>query len=159
MKFAILFSLVTLTINAHASSMAYPKSPDARVTPGSLCTNPNRYRHPEKIPYCDRAVNSYAKDAVFYSYRRDLGYSLSGDRSTYKVDHFIPLCFGGSNEQNNLWPQHASVSKVTDPIEAMGCEKLGLGKITQREAIDLIVRAKLNLTEAPQIFKKLKSIR
>ena len=52
-----------------------------------------------------RDVSGWQKELVFISYRK-LGYSLSGERSEYKVDHFIPLCVGGSNEMSNLWPQY-----------------------------------------------------
>jgi hypothetical protein len=154
----LVFLFTVMTLEAGASVMAFPKSPDPKITPGSLCTKPTTYRHPERIPYCERAVNSYAKELIFIAYRKDLGFSLSGDRADYKVDHFIPLCFGGSNEDDNLWPQHKSLSKVTDIIESQGCEKLGKGKLTQKDAIDMIVRAKLNLTEAPAILKRLKKI-
>ncbi|WPU63292.1 hypothetical protein [Peredibacter starrii] len=151
-------TLFTLTANA-AVPMAYPKNPDPRLTPGSLCDHADSYRYPEQIAYCERAVNSFTKEAIFISYRNNLGYRLSGDRATFKIDHFIPLCAGGSNLENNLWPQHVSVYKITDPVESVGCEKLSQGLIKQAELVDLIRTAKLNLAEAPKIFKYLKSLR
>lgn len=159
MKLALLFILTAFTFNAYSVPMAYPKNPDPRLTPGSLCDRPDRYRYPENIPYCERAVSSFTKEAIFISYRNNLGYRLSGDRNTFKIDHFIPLCAGGSNHENNLWPQHVSVFTITDPLESVGCEKLSLGLIKQRNLLDLIVKAKLNLAEAPKIYKYLKSLR
>lgn len=153
----ILFVLLSI-ISVNSFALSYPKSPDPDLTPGSLCDTPDRYRHPQQIPYCERNVNSFLKELIFVNYRK-LGYSLSGDRSGYKVDHFIPLCFGGSNKPDNLWPQHASLSVMTDSLEAMGCEVLGLGKATQIELLDLIIKAKLNTKEAPKIFKYLKSLK
>ena len=48
---------------------------------------------------------------------------------------------------------------MTDSIESMGCEVLGLGKVTQKELLELIVKAKLNAKEGPRIFKYIKSLR
>lgn len=159
MKFILFVTLVVLSFSSFAESMAYPMSPDPKLTPGALCDTPDRYRHPEQIPYCERNVNSFTKEIIFSNYRRILGYRLNSDRSNFKVDHFIPLCFGGSNNEENLWPQHISISAITDPIEAIGCEKLGQGKIKQKELIDLIVKVKHDLSKAPKAFKYLKSLR
>lgn len=160
MKTTFFCLLAVLTLQAHAARpMAYPKSPDPQLTPGSLCDQPDSYRHPEQIPYCERGVNSFLKEAIFIAYRKELGYRLNGDRDTYKIDHFIPLCAGGSNHQNNLWPQHVSISKITDDLESFGCEKLSKEQITQKELIELIMRAKLNLEEAPQVMKFLRKLR
>lgn len=153
----ILFALLSI-VSLNALALSYPKSPDLTLTPGSLCDTPDRYRHPEQIPYCERNVNSFLKDLIFLNYKK-LGYSLSGARESYKIDHYIPLCFGGSNKQDNLWPQHVTLSVLTDSIEAMGCEVLGLGKVTQKELLDLIVKAKLNPKEGPKIFKYIKSLK
>lgn len=153
----ILISLLSV-VSLNALALSYPKGPDLTLTPGSLCDTPDRLRHPEQIPYCERNVNSFLKELIFENYKR-LGYSLSGDRASYKIDHFIPLCFGGSNKPDNLWPQHATLSVMTDSIESMGCEVLGLGKVTQKELLELIVKAKLNAKEGPRIFKYIKSLR
>lgn len=136
----------------------YPRSPDPVLTPGSYCETPDSHRYPEQIPYCERAVNSAQKELVFIKYRK-LGYSLSGDRGQYKVDHLIPLCAGGSNNEDNLWPQYRTISQRTDLIEQWGCEVLAKGRITQRELVDLILRAKRNLEEAPAILKLIKKLR
>ncbi|MGE3609520.1 MAG: HNH endonuclease signature motif containing protein [Bacteriovoracaceae bacterium] len=157
MKFiiALIFSLSCL--HSFAGRMLYPKGPDLSVTPGSLCESPDEYRYQERIPYCERKVDSYLKDLSFQNYKK-LGYTMSGERSEYKVDHFIPLCFGGSNNLNNLWPQHATVSQITDPIEALGCDTLKNGKITQKEVVELIRKAKLDLTQAKDVFKYLQTL-
>lgn len=138
--------------------MAYPLHPDPGLTPGSLCTEPDRYRHPEQIPYCERNVNSFLKESIFIAYKRDLGYRLTGDRTLYKIDHLIPLCAGGSNNRDNLWPQHVKLSTITDQIESVGCEKLSKEKITQKALIELVMRAKMDLTQAPKILKGLKKL-
>ena len=153
------FALLLLILsNASFAGNAYPRSPDLSLTPGSLCQTPDSLRYPEQIPYCERNVNWATKEMIFLNYRK-LGFSLSGERGQYKIDHFIPLCAGGSNNENNLWPQYRTISERTDLIEMWGCEVLGKGKITQKELIELVLKAKLDLREAPVVLKYLKNLR
>jgi hypothetical protein len=133
---------------------SYPRSPNLSVTPGALCSTPSEYRYPEKIAYCEREVNMWNKELVFITYRK-IGYSLSGERSQYKIDHFIPLCAGGSNDIENLWPQYYTISARTDDLETVGCRVLSKGKITQKELIDLITDVKLDLSKVPEAMKRL----
>ena len=65
---------------------------------------------------------------------------------------------GGSNERINLWPQHESVYKMTDPLEPALCDKMAQGKILQAEAMDLIRQAKLNLDQVPEILAKINAL-
>lgn len=122
--------------------------PHPRLTPGELCGHPDRYRYPENIAYCERNVSTEEKDVVFAAYRR-LGYRLSyQNRSSYKVDHYIPLCVGGSNNAANLWPQHLSISNVTDSIEKSLCDKMAAGRMKQARAVYLIKLVKNDLRQA-----------
>jgi hypothetical protein len=147
----LLFAL--LTLSSHAGN-PYPRVPDLTITPGALCETPDRLRYPEQIAYCERDVSSWTKELVFIEYRK-LGFSLSGERSRYKVDHFIPLCAGGSNDLANLWPQYDTISKLTDPLEPLACEVLSKGKVTQKDLVDLVMKAKLNTKEVPRIMQQL----
>lgn len=159
MKCVVLFILSLFTFSAYSFSLDYPKTPDVEITPGSLCDSPDTYRYPEQIAYCERDVSTEIKQEVFSTYRNRLGYKLDlRNRSNYKIDHFFPLCAGGSNEEDNLWPQHITVFTITDPIESVGCEKLKLGKITQKNLIGLIKTAKLDLDEAPRVLKYLQGL-
>lgn len=158
MKWTLLFILSLLTANAY--SLEYPKNPNTELTPGSLCDRPDSYRYPEHIAYCERDVSGAMKAEIFETYRQQLGYTLDlSNRSHYKIDHYIPLCAGGSNEEVNLWPQHISVFTITDPIESVGCEVLKAGRITQKELVSLIKQAKLNLHEAPKVLKRLQTLK
>lgn len=133
--------------------------PIAELTPGDLCHSPDRYRYPEHIAYCERDVSSELKDQIFNEYRR-VGFRLPPNhRSSYKIDHFIPLCAGGSNEPENLWPQHLTIYKITDPVENAACKKLSEGKLSQRETIRLIIKAKLNLREASSVLTEISRYR
>lgn len=158
MKYLFLL-LLSLSSLSYGMNPEFPTSPDSRLTPGSLCDHPDEYRYPEHIPYCNRDVDGGQKKAIFDLYRKKLGYVLDPqDRKQYKIDHYFPLCAGGSNQENNLWPQHRSVYEVTDPVENIGCQKLADGKISQKELITLIIKAKSDLSKAPQIFLLLKSL-
>jgi hypothetical protein len=153
----MLASTVTQAYNAYIGD--FPKGPDGHLTPGSLCDHASEYRYPEHIAYCERDVSRTQKQVVFEDYR-GLGYRFDPrNRSNFKIDHYIPLCAGGSNHPDNLWPQHVSIYKVTDPIEALGCEKLKEGRITQERLISLIKLVKGNLKEAPSVMQELLALR
>lgn len=152
---AVLFAAFT----AFAGSVSFPKGPNQELTPGDVCHNPDSYRYEERIAYCERDVDPKLKAQIIKQYDRELGYSVgSMPRGKFKIDHYIPLCMGGSNEAINLWPQHESVYKVTDPLEQVLCEKMADGRLLQAEAIDMIKRAKKNLDEAPMLLEKAESL-
>lgn len=136
---------------AHAED-DFPPAPDTRITPGSLCNNPSSYRYNERVPYCERSVNGSTKQYIFQMYM-DLGFKINlKRRDNYKIDHLIPLCAGGSNEIDNLWPEHVSIYTTVDPLEPAICDKMSMGRLKQREAVDLIRRAKQFPEEAPKLI-------
>ena len=151
-------ALFVLALSFHSvAGNPYPRSPDPRLTPGALCTQATTYRYPERIAYCERDVNTYTKELVFQSYRK-LGFSLSGDRGEYKVDHFIPLCLGGANDESNLWPQYYTISERTDPVEPLACEVLARGKMKQKDLVELVRPAKMDLSQVPAVLKQLQRL-
>ncbi|HXH32636.1 MAG TPA: hypothetical protein VNJ01_17695 [Bacteriovoracaceae bacterium] len=157
MKLMSLFLFLVLQ-NAYGRVAEFPTGPNLSTTPGSLCGNPDSYRYQERIPYCLRDVSTQVKAQIFEDYR-NLGYGLNpSHRADYKIDHFIPLCAGGSNEEKNLWPQHLSVYNLTDPLEGVGCEKLKDGKIRHAALVNLIVSAKLDLRKVPKTLQYLQSL-
>jgi hypothetical protein len=76
------------------------------------------------------------------------------DRQDFKIDHYIPLCMGGSNDIKNLWPQHKSVYAITDPLEPVLCDKMAQGRLLQKKAVEIIMYAKAHLDEVPEIIAK-----
>ncbi|MFN7453623.1 MAG: HNH endonuclease signature motif containing protein [Pseudobdellovibrionaceae bacterium] len=146
------FVLVLSVLLSAALSWAdvYPKNPDLNLTPGSTCDKPDSYRYPERIPYCNRDVETELKKEIIRDYNHKLGYKIQ-TRAEYKIDHFIPLCMGGSNHKDNLWPQHRTVYTITDNLEFIACEKMKEGRLTQKRAIELLREAKLNLKRASAI--------
>ncbi len=156
----LIIALITLTSLAWGSryKAEYPMGPDLALTPGKLCESPDSYRYPERIAYCNREVDPYTKEEIFRTYR-DNGYRLKiEDRGDYKIDHLIPLCAGGSNREENLWPQHKSLFQLTDPLESLGCEKLRQGKITQRDLVTAIIRAKSDVAIVQQTIQFLRRL-
>lgn len=135
------------------SKGAYPLKPDPTMTPGKLCQFATRLRYPEHIKYCDRDVDPETKWQVINNYVRKFGYNInSGNRNSFKIDHYIPLCMGGSNDVSNLWPQHISVYRQTDPMEPLLCQKMSMGRLKQAEAIELIKRGKDDFSQIKAII-------
>jgi hypothetical protein len=154
----ILIPLLALHLSLAFGAESFPLGPHPEMTPGELCARPDTYRYPERIGYCERDVSSELKDHVFQSYKK-LGYTMPSDRrSSYKIDHYIPLCAGGSNGVDNLWPQHLTVGRQTDLLEDVGCQMLAKGKITQADLIGLIKRAKNDLSEASDVLRILRNL-
>lgn len=140
------------------SAQPFPTSPDPQLTPGSLCAKPNAKRYPEGIAYCERRVASELKAEVMEKYDQLLGYRVTAmRRQLFKIDHYIPLCMGGSNEAENLWPQHESVYSQTDPLEELVCTKMALGRLRQQEAVSIIRQAKADPRRASEFLKVLQA--
>lgn len=151
----LVFFLSLHFFSSLAFGQEYPLHPDSRLTPGELCQIGNTFRYPERIRYCERDVAGELKQEIFQDYRR-LGYGMRASRrDDYKIDHYIPLCAGGSNAAENLWPQHRSVFELTDQLEFLACEVLKKGKISQRSVVELIRLAKNNHREIPSITRRL----
>lgn len=158
MKLITLVSFMLASNLTLAYKAEYPQGPATNLTPGSLCERASEYRYPEQIAYCKRDVSSTQKRDIFEDYR-GLGFNLDPNhRSSYKIDHYIPLCAGGSNKDDNLWPQHMSIYAITDPMEQVGCEKLKVGKIAQAELIRIIKLVKHDLSQAANAFRFLNSL-
>jgi hypothetical protein len=154
----LLFFAITQIVTAQQQS-SFPLGPNPEMTPGALCTTPDGYRYPEHIPYCNRNVTTDEKNQIINAYDTQLGFSINTmDRQDFKIDHFIPLCAGGANEAANLWPQHKSVYAITDPIEPAICGKMEAGRLKQADAVELVKRAKLNLSEAPAILEQINAL-
>jgi hypothetical protein len=135
-----------------------PVNPDLTLTTGDVCekNEAEEFRYKERIPYCRRDVDVTTKEEAFDRYDRKYGLSKKGyTRRGFKIDHFVSLCMGGSNDISNLWPQHLKVSELTDKIEDLLCVELKAGLIKQTQAIDMIRNVKMHLETAPALTAKL----
>jgi len=159
MKILVILSLMTIAASAFAYGPNYPTTPNTALTPGKLCDRPSGFRYPENIAYCERDVTYETKEFLIKNYDRKLGYHIQTmNRMDFKIDHFIPLCAGGSNDPVNLWPQHKSVYQQTDPVEPLLCQRMLEGKLSQTDAVKLIMRAKLDLNQVPVVMKILNGL-
>lgn len=159
MKSFLLLSLTLFSSLTFAYGPGFPTTPNSQLTPGKLCDQPSGYRYPEHIAYCERNVTYDTKEILIKNYDKRLGYRIETmNRLDFKIDHFIPLCAGGSNDPVNLWPQHRSVYEVTDPVEPLLCQKMLEGKLSQADAVKLIMRAKMDLSQVPIVMKTLNSL-
>lgn len=122
-------------------AQAYPQTPDSVKTPGEVCTasDPDftEYRYEEKIPYCERNVSSGRKDKIYDSYGIP-----ENERNQYTIDHLIPLSIGGSNSDSNLWSEHLNLKYERGTLENDLYIQMKNGKITQKEAIRIILCSK-----------------
>jgi hypothetical protein len=155
----ILLGLLMSTSAMAESRMRFPLNPDPALTPGSLCTTGMKYRYFERIRYCTRGVATSLKQQVIATYDAARGFEIGKmDRREFKIDHYIPLCMGGSNEPNNLWPQHLTAFEHTDRIEQEICKRMSEGQLRQAEGVELIRRAKANLSESGEILSYVMSL-
>jgi hypothetical protein len=133
MKKLILFFLISF------SSHAIVYKPSDYSTKGSFCEKRDsdfkEFRHKEKIPVCDRNVSDGLKKKVFFDYGIP-----ENEQSTYTIDHRIPLFLGGSNHQDNLWPQSRLI--YTGNLEMVIFGLLKKGIINQKEGLSLIMSVK-----------------
>lgn len=149
---AIVLSVFSLNAFSYQDNSQFPSGPDATLTPGKLCDRPDAHRYPEQIAYCNRNVDSQLKKELFVKYDQ-LGFrTRQMNRMDFKIDHYIPLCMGGSNDETNLWPQHKSIYNITDPLEPVLCQKMQEGRLLQKKAVEYIVYAKNHLSEVSRIL-------
>ncbi len=139
---SILISAV-FSFTVSSTAIAFPTAPDPSVTPGSLCDEEDddfsEYRYGEEIPYCQRGVSQAMRDYIYEVY----GIS-ERSQHLYTIDHFIPLALGGDNDPENLWPEHVDIKKLRYNLELDLYLDLRAGIITQEEAVEMIVHAKMN---------------
>lgn len=123
----------------------YPIQPDPEMTPGKLCERGTK-RYAQQITYCERNVSSGEKNAIIADYDQELGFHIrTMNRGDFKIDHFIPLSIGGSNDVENLWPQHKTVYAYSDRLELLLFQAMEADKIAQAKAIEVIKECKLDL--------------
>lgn len=146
----LIFVLLASTYGLAAGRQGtFPIEPNETITPGKVCDRPTEFRYAEHIAYCERNVSTGTKAAVIRQYDVELGFSIEQmERMDFKIDHFIPLCMGGSNDSENLWPQHKSVYVHTDPIEQGLCDLMVRGQLSQSEAMIMIRQVKHDLSQA-----------
>jgi hypothetical protein len=129
-------SLVLLLVAPVVSCASDADYNDPSITPGSYCSSSDpsfkEYRYEDRIPICYRAVSSRRK----YEALKRYGIPAS-ERSKYTIDHCIALVLGGSNEDDNLWPQpkNSKVAQEKYDFEFSMYQKLLAGEVDYDEVI------------------------
>lgn len=120
-----------------------PQRPDPVMTPGELCSKQDpdyeKLRYKARVPYCRRNVSSTLKHAIY-----DLYNVPPSKRRNYTIDHFIPLSIGGSNNAENLWPEHKKIKELRLNLELDVFLELKAGNISQEQAVRRITEEKMN---------------
>jgi len=146
MDFSRLMKLAVVGIVLSLSTLAlsYPLVPRQDLTYGQLCTERSpdfkNYRYAERIPYCERNVSRDRRNKIYDQYRIP-----NNCRNRYTIDHFIPLSIGGDNSDVNLWPEHKLVKATRPQLEQELYNSISRGRITQKQAVEIIVREKTKL--------------
>lgn len=135
--------VAVMMVTGAAWAETIPHKPNPDVTYGDYCTTDNPdydgQRYGEGIAYCRRNVSTYKKKMIYEEYSVP-----ERCKRNYTVDHFIPLALGGSNDAVNLWPEHKKVKATRQDLEQEVYDQLRRGEITQKQAVDVIIDAKMN---------------
>lgn len=144
MKVLILITLIAISNLCQANAFSIPVVPNEDKTPGSFCSDADKdfveYRYSEQVAYCGRNVAAWVKNRVYRTYKVP-----DKCRTRYTIDHKIPLALGGSNSQDNLWPEHVLVKATRLELEDALYRKVNKGEIKVEEAIQTILKAKTEL--------------
>jgi hypothetical protein len=119
-------------------SIAFAIQPNAKVTPGELCTESNPdfvgYRYKAHLAYCKRNVSQDEKIKIAQIY-----HIPKNEWHKYEFDHLIPLNAGGDSNITNIWPQPHLEALEKDKVELEVFNGLSNGTLTQEEAVQIIM--------------------
>ncbi len=126
---AIFLSLFFLISFAEAFQQPNPK-----LTPGVACAEQDPdfkgFDYPSHVARCNRNISTLEKQRVAANY----GNIPASEWKNYEFDHLLPLCAGGSNSDQNLWPQPIDEAHLKDALEVQICTAMKAGTMTQDEA-------------------------
>jgi hypothetical protein len=132
----LLLAALALVFVGSAMAQAIPPAvvPDPTLTPGAvrttdlgdICSTPTRELRHWSRERDDRILVAYGLPP--------------GPHPDYEVDHLIPLCLGGADEDKNLWPEpRRSIepewsAERKDDLEHRLCQMVCSGELDVREA-------------------------
>ena len=142
MKKAIFYTILTVALPTFAaavhSNSVSVHSPNFKNTPGLPCSTADKdfsgLDYPEQIARCNRNILDSEKAAVSAIY----GNIPKSDWPQYEFDHLLPICAGGSNNSDNLWPQPIAEAKKKDVLEVDICLAMKAGALKQSDAVQKI---------------------
>jgi hypothetical protein len=96
------------------------------------------------MPRPTRAWTKEADDSMWLKFLRTHP-SSPGSRKDYELDHYIPLCLGGPDDEENMWfqPRESIIpwkesAEAKDEDEARLCRLVCAKEMTQEQAIAVI---------------------
>jgi hypothetical protein len=130
--------LALLVAAAPAAAQDWAIVPDPTLTPGAvrttdvadICSTPTSGLRHWSRERDDRILSEYGLP--------------TGPHPSVEIDHLIPLCLGGADDDKNLWPEpRRSIEKewpaeLKDDLEHRLCETVCAGELDAREAQRLI---------------------
>jgi hypothetical protein len=132
---SILAAILFLFTQAASAAVT---GPNPAFTPGALCTSSSadfkNYDYPEHIARCNRNIQLPEKQEVAKNY----GDLPASSWPSYEFDHMIPLCAGGANDIQNLWPQPITEAHQKDQLEDQICIAMKAGTLTQAQAMQKV---------------------
>lgn len=115
---------------------ASPERPDPKLTPGEVFNVTKERVCSPRYATNARHVTREMKRATF---RR---YHVKYFPHAYQVDHLIPLCLGGRNSLENLWPEPIDRALESDKVERRLCHEVCAGEISLEEARRKVLKQK-----------------
>lgn len=110
---------------------------DTSPPPGALCTaDADTFEGLRRgVPMCRRRVTTEQRLTAFAR-----AFIPRAQWPAYELDHFLPLCLGGSNDLANLWPEPIAHARRKDVLEQSLCRALAAGRLSQAQALEEIRR-------------------
>lgn len=106
----------------------FASSPDPVLTPGKVDASVT------KEVICSTRTRDRRKVTKKMRIEVARRYGVPYDSGKFETDHRAPLCAGGANDIENLWPQPWSEAREKDKIEVRTCRQLCRGEITLEQA-------------------------
>lgn len=156
----------TQEVNLGSPVVVQSMFPDKTLTPGKANTlntsDLTKTYNGQTYSQSHRDVTDAVKKKVYKEY----GISYPQQSGLYEVDHFYPLCAGGSNDINNLWLEPANVMfnginvgfHTKDKLESYICDQIKKGKIDPKVAYSEITQNWYNYYISLGLDKKLGNI-
>lgn len=117
----------TRTANDRPACTAGKLLPDARCTPGKRMSSSVQQVCVPGYAKSVRNVTSATRNDVLRQY----DFKAKGE---FEVDHLIPLSIGGSNDEDNLWPQPAPGFHLKDRLEFALWKAVCDGRVNLQDA-------------------------
>jgi hypothetical protein len=77
---------------------------------------------------CHEGPRLYVTDHAAYERQARRVFATWGvpfaDHRQYELDHRVPRCLGGSDTDDNLWPQPIAEARIKDTLEAEACRRV-----------------------------------